>query len=176
MIEHLSGLRASRWGKAVEAHPSREAAIVFVLVLLAQAVHVGYGAFAVYRIDAAVDRLVSSKDDKPGEKWSIPPFPELEDPWRERPRYSFEGVFGNMAIINGQPVKAGDRVGSATVETVGINTVTIRKEDGQVQELKLFETLQVQPLQPTPTPTPVNPRKWRNPSEILKRFPNDTKE
>jgi hypothetical protein len=173
MSELLSQLRATRWGKSVEAHPGRAVTVVLCLVLLFQVIRIGHGAFAVRRIDSAVDGLVSSKEDQAAGKWSPPPVPELADPWQEKPNYAFQGVVGNMAIINGQPVKAGDRVGSATVETVGINSVTIRKEDGQTQELKLFDALQVEQLPPTPTPTPVDARQWREPSEIVRRFPGD---
>jgi hypothetical protein len=173
MSELLSKLRRTRWVEAIEAHPGRALAVLLSLLLLVQGTRIGYGAFAVRRIDSAVDRLVSAKEDQAAGKWSPPPLPEMADPWQEKPNYAFQGVVGNMAIINGQPVKAGDRVGSATVEAVGINSVTIRKEDGQTQELKLFDTLQVEQLPPTPTPTPVLSRQWRKPSGILQRFQTD---
>lgn len=49
--------------------------------------------------------------------------------YRPQPDYKLSAIFDNKAVINGQELKAGDRVGSALIEKIDIESVTIR-EDG----------------------------------------------
>lgn len=166
MRNTLVRLKTMPWLCAVSKNPRKALILLFCLVPAFQIIRVGYGVLKVRAVNAAVERVLSSEEEKGKSQWSVPPPPNIDDPWQQRPNYSFEGVVGNLAIINGRQVKVGDLIGSATLEAVGIDSVKIKKEDGQVQEFKLFETLQIQNLVPTPTPTPAQ-RKWRQPEEIL---------
>lgn len=49
------------------------------------------------------------------------------------------------AVINGEPVKLGGKVGEATVTRIDENGVTLRNADGATETLKLYPDVEIKP-------------------------------
>ncbi|MBD3265623.1 hypothetical protein GF373_03050 [bacterium] len=97
-----------------------------------------------------VDSVENEKkeDQKPGppkpssDKPAEPQKPETNIFRKERTNYSLSAIYMDKAIINGQEVKEGGRVGKATVKEIRIFEVIIQEEDKEnTQTLTLFQNV-----------------------------------
>ncbi|MFH1738186.1 MAG: hypothetical protein ABIH23_04200 [bacterium] len=112
----------------------------------------GYTALQMHSIDRLVDAAKSEKETKekesteqtqgrpPQSPGNPPQQPKANIFHRQRISYVLSAIYKDQAVINGQPVKAGGRVGEATVEEIRLASVMIH-EDGKPQphELEMFQ-------------------------------------
>ena len=127
--------------------------VALVLVLLGQFVSWGYTALQMHSIDRLVEAPQKDQDRESDQETppqhtgrrGPPPGQERLEPkgnifHRQRVSYQLTAIFKDQAVINGQAVKAGSRIGKATLEEIRLASVMIH-EDGKPhpQEIKMFQ-------------------------------------
>lgn len=152
LIERVDAwLRGNSPAEWVRRRAARLIAGVLAAILIIQWVRLGTAWFAIRRLDPGLQSLVeggsSEKPDDGKEKEPALKLPEVSQNvfHRSQVSYSFAGMLGDAAIVNDKLVKVGDRVQSATVEEISRNAVKLRTDEGQVRELKAFETIEIKP-------------------------------
>ncbi len=126
---------------------------LLALVVVGQLVSWGYTALQMHSIDQLVEAAQNDPNDEseeqsgsnPGPRRGPPPQQQQVEPTanifhRQRVSYMLTAIFKDQAVINGQTVKAGGRIGNATLEEIRLASVMIH-EDGkpQPQEIKMFQ-------------------------------------
>lgn len=158
------------------------ASVVLAVVLLVQGIQLGKAYQSISSLDTQIDSLIKEEEgqDENGGKDKKPElqFPEVSQNifHRSSVSYSFSGMIGDQAIVNGSLVRVGDRVKDATVEEIGPNHVKLRTDEGQVKEMKLFNTLDTKPMETKNKKGEESeqekkpPRSWAPSAEWLRRL------
>jgi hypothetical protein len=143
-------LQRFRAGSFIQRKPGILVSLALAVVLLVQWVHLGKAYQSIRRLDPQIKALVNGEDEgteKEDEKKTTVEAPEVSQNifHRSSVSYSFSGMIGDAAIVNGSLVKVGDRVSNATVEEIDRNFVKLRTDENQVRELTLFHSVDMKP-------------------------------
>lgn len=126
---------------------------LLALVLVGQLIAWGYTALQMHSIDrlvaAAQQEKTDPKDNNPRPQnthrrtqdhrtESSLPEPKSDIFYRKRVPYRLTAIYKNQAVIDGRPVKAGDRIEQATVVKILLSSVVIQEDGKSPREIKMF--------------------------------------
>jgi hypothetical protein len=123
---------------------------VLALVVVGQVASWGYTALQMHSIDRLVAsaqndenearRITGDPYDNPGRSPRSPTLqPKADIFLRKNPSYQLSAIYKDQAVIDGQTVKAGDRIEKATVEKILLASVIIQEDGKPSREIKMFQ-------------------------------------
>jgi len=106
-----------------------------------------------------LDRAVATATAKPAQESLTPVDPKKND--KPKPKiepltpkrniftkvtqvqYNLSAILGDQAVINDKLLRVGEKIGSATVEEIGIEMVKIKDAETGIRELRLFQSVKM---------------------------------
>lgn len=58
---------------------------------------------------------------------------------KEKTNYAVTAIYLDQAVVNGQTLKAGQNIGKAKLKEIGVNSVVIEEENGEIKTINMFQ-------------------------------------
>ncbi|HOL94181.1 MAG TPA: hypothetical protein PLH79_07535 [bacterium] len=163
----MKTMLSNKIGQLARAYWQPLVLATLMLLILSQLISWGVSVAELHKVDRLITETASvqpesgnpespgaertGRPDRPGrpghpddsgnpEGGGTPPSPAKNIFKQENVNYQLTAIYLNKAVINGQEVGVGDKVGGkATLEEIGVSSVVLKEDDGNTRTLSMFQ-------------------------------------